>query len=68
MDWNVIDKCANSDEGIKLEYDMAIATENLSPAHQYVPWIVSNGQHSSSAENAINSNMVKYVCSTYQGS
>ena len=46
---------------------MALATEKLNPPHQYVPWIVVNGAHSSSSENAIQNNMVNYVCSIYTG-
>jgi len=39
----------------------------LVPAHTYVPWVVVNGGHSSTNENAIVSNMVKFVCSIYTG-
>jgi interferon gamma-inducible protein 30 len=46
---------------------MAEATEKLVPAHTYVPWIVVNNQHATSAENAIIQNMVRYVCSIYKG-
>lgn len=48
-------------------YEIAVATEKLNPAHTYVPWIVVNDKHSTSAENAIISNMVRYVCSIYTG-
>ena len=47
---------------------MGEVTDKLQPAHQYVPWIVVNGAHSQSTENAVQSNMVKYVCSIYKGS
>jgi Ca2+-binding RTX toxin-like protein len=33
----------------------------------YVPWIVVNDRHSTSSENAVISNMVRYVCSIYKG-
>jgi len=46
---------------------MAIATESLQPPHTYIPWIVVNGVHSESAESAVISNMVRYVCSVYTG-
>jgi interferon gamma-inducible protein 30 len=48
-------------------YEMALATEKLNPAHTYVPWIVVNDKHSTSSENAVISNMVRYVCSVYTG-
>lgn len=40
----------------------------MNPAHQYVPWVVVNDQHTSSTENAVITNMVRYVCSVYKGS
>jgi interferon gamma-inducible protein 30 len=46
---------------------MAIQTENLVPAHTYVPWVVVNGAHSQSTESAVEANMVRYVCSIYKG-
>ena len=68
LDWNKINNCATSEQGIQYEVEMAKATEALNPAHQYVPWIVVNGKHSQSAESAIENNMVRYVCSIYTGS
>ena len=46
---------------------MAVATETLIPAHTYVPWVVVNGAHTQSTESAVQSNMVRYVCSIYSG-
>lgn len=67
MDWDRISKCSKSEEGIQYQVEIAKATEVLQPAHQYVPWVVVNGQHSSTAESAVESNMVRYVCSIYTG-
>ena len=67
MDWNVINTCATSDEGNRYEYEMAVITENLQPPHTYVPWITVNGQHSSTTESNIRSDMVKEVCRIYKG-
>jgi interferon gamma-inducible protein 30 len=47
---------------------VAVATDKMSPAHQYVPWITVNGQHSSTTENAVFSNMVSFICKNYKGS
>jgi len=47
---------------------MGEATDALVPAHTYVPWVVVNGAHSTSSETAVQSNMVRYVCSIYKGS
>lgn len=67
LDWSTINTCATGSEGNKLMYDVAVATEKLNPAHTYVPWIVVNDKHSTSSENAVMSNMVRYVCSIYTG-
>lgn len=68
LDWQTINSCVNGPEGNRLMYEIAVATESLNPKHTYVPWIVVNGQHSTSSENAIIKNMVQYVCSIYTGS
>jgi interferon gamma-inducible protein 30 len=67
LDWNAINTCATGTEGNKYMYDFAVATEKLVPAHTYVPWIVVNDRHTTSSENAVISNMVRYVCSIYTG-
>lgn len=67
LDWNKIDSCATSQVGVQYLVEMAVATENLVPAHTYVPWVVVNGAHSQSTESAVQSNMVRYVCSIYSG-
>jgi len=63
LDWNAINTCVNGDEGNALEHNMAVRTENLSPPHQYVPWVVINGQYSQQAE----SSLLKVVCAAYAG-
>lgn len=67
LDWNAINTCATGAEGNKYMYDFAVATEKLVPAHTYVPWIVVNDRHTTSSENAVIANMVRYVCSIYTG-
>jgi interferon, gamma-inducible protein 30 len=67
MDWSTINTCATGKEGNTIMAEYAAATEKLSPAHTYVPWIVVNDKHTSSSENAVISNMVRYVCSIYTG-
>eukprot|EP00919_Chromeraceae_sp_WS-2016_P011806 GHVR01027571.1.p1 GENE.GHVR01027571.1~~GHVR01027571.1.p1 ORF type:complete len:142 (+),score=14.56 GHVR01027571.1:414-839(+) len=68
LDWNMIQTCAESEEGIQFEYEMAVATDALQPAHTYVPWVVVNDKHTQSTESQVISNMVRYVCSIYTGS
>lgn len=38
-------ECMGSTEGNAWQHEMAVQTAALSPAHQYVPWIVINGVH-----------------------
>lgn len=67
LDWQAINTCATGTEGNKYMLEYAIATEKLNPAHTYVPWIVVNDKHTTSSENSVISNMVRYVCSIYSG-
>jgi len=41
-----IERCVNGEEGYKLMYDLAIATQSLKPPHEYAPWVTFNGEHS----------------------
>lgn len=68
LDWNAINQCATSQEGVNFIVEMAQKTEALNPPHTYVPWVVVNDQHTQSTESAVISNMVRYVCSIYKGS
>lgn len=68
LDWEKIASCMTSEQGNKWQAEYAEITEKLVPAHTYVPWVVVNGQHSQSSESAVESNMVRYVCSIYKGS
>lgn len=69
LDYSKVASCIDpkSTQGVQFVVENAIATEKLSPAHQYVPWVVVNGVHDSKSENAVRSNFVKYVCDTYKG-
>ena len=39
-------------EGNALLHDVGVATENLEPQHQWVPWIVVNGKFSQANQEA----------------
>ena len=47
-------------------HDIAVATENLSPSHQYVPWIVMDGAHTDDIENKAMVDLTALVCETYK--
>lgn len=68
LNWASISTCAYGPQGIQLHYQYGVKTNNLVPKHTYVPWIVVNGQHSTASENAVQSNMVSFICKTYKGS
>jgi len=67
LNWEEISRCSESKQGRNFVAEFADATDKLQPAHTYVPWVVVNNAHSTSTENAVQSNMVKYVCSIYKG-
>ena len=58
----------NGPAGNALEHKIALATEALKPAHQYVPWLVADGVHTDAIQNAVGSNLLGYVCKMYKGS
>lgn len=48
VNWSDINVCAKGKQGIDYLVQMAEKTEALVPPHNYVPWVVVNGQHNSS--------------------
>ena len=67
MDWHAIDQCTKSSQGNQWEHEMAVATDALKPSHQYVPWLVLNGEHTESLQNKLMDNAVRVICDTYKG-
>lgn len=67
LSWDSISSCSQSKQGNDWQAEFGQKTDDLVPAHTYVPWVVVNGGHSQSSESAIESNMVRYVCSLYKG-
>jgi len=67
IEWDPIYKCYNGSQGNYLEHEMAVATDNLKPTHQYVPWITVNGVHTNEIQDKVTEGMLAYVCSLYQG-
>lgn len=47
-------------------HSMGVATDKLSPPHNYVPWIVVNGAHNETLENQALTDLTGLVCSSYQ--
>lgn len=62
-----LESCANGEEGMNLMHQIATETNNLSPPHNYVPWVVVNGVHDPTIEDAVIEDMLKYTCQNFQG-
>lgn len=67
IDYAPINTCASADQGKQLEHQMAVKTNQLSPPHQYVPWLTLNGQHTQAIQDGLSSNMLATVCNAYTG-
>jgi len=64
LDYDVLNTCANNDEGLRL---IEIAEQATIPfKHKYVPWIAIDGTHSTVAEHDVDS-FVQTVCDAYKG-
>ncbi|CAM1154137.1 IFI30 (predicted) [Pycnogonum litorale] len=62
--WDKISSCAKSSLGNKLTHMAAVKTNQLNPPHQWVPWIVIDGN---AVEVGSIQAFVKAVCDKYEG-
>jgi interferon, gamma-inducible protein 30 len=67
VNYTRIMQCANSQEGERLQYQMAVATDSLSPRHRGVPWITVNDVYTADTANKARNNLLRLICTTYQG-
>ncbi|WCJ34783.1 gamma interferon responsive lysosomal thiol (GILT) reductase family protein [Euphorbia peplus] len=63
LDPNPIEDCYSSGLGNELELKYAAETNDLQPPHQYVPWVVVNGEPLYEDYE----NFVSYICKAYKG-
>lgn len=63
--WTTIDACTTSSKGNKLMHEIAVATNNLNPPHQWTPWVVMNGKPLTDSQ--MDDTLIKLVCDAYQG-
>ena len=47
---------------------MGVKTESLDPAHDYVPWLVINGEHREDLQEKAMRDLRGLVCRLYSGS
>ena len=45
---------------------MAVKTESLVPAHNYVPWILVDGEHTSDLQTKAQQDLLGLVCQLYK--
>ncbi|XP_046548842.1 gamma-interferon-inducible lysosomal thiol reductase-like isoform X1 [Haliotis rubra] len=57
--------CMKNKDGGNLMHEMALETE-AAKVH-YVPWIVVNGQHTTSIQNSAYKELMGFLCKTYTG-
>lgn len=65
-DWDEINTCSTGKLGNTLMHQVALATDGLSPKHQWTPWVVMNGKPLSQSQ--LDQHLVKLVCGAYTGS
>ncbi|XP_070974016.1 gamma-interferon-inducible lysosomal thiol reductase-like isoform X2 [Oncorhynchus clarkii lewisi] len=66
--WDSIMTCVKGDQGNQLMHQNAVKTDALKPTHNYVPWIVINGEHTEELQDKAMSSLFALVCSMYKGS
>ncbi|KAG8593958.1 hypothetical protein GDO81_001008, partial [Engystomops pustulosus] len=59
--------CVNGDLGNKLMHENAMKTDSLNPPHDYVPWVVVNGQHNDTLQDRAISALLNLICEMYTG-
>ncbi|XP_060089402.1 gamma-interferon-inducible lysosomal thiol reductase [Heteronotia binoei] len=59
--------CVKGDLGNQLMHQNAQRTEALKPQHQYVPWIVINGEHTEKLQAVAMEALFTLVCTLYKG-
>jgi len=59
--------CYSKPEGNRFQHQVAELTAALDPPHQYVPWLVLNGEHTDAIQQSCQSNLLQCVCKEYKG-
>lgn len=67
LDYDKIMACANGNQGNQLEHEMALITSQLSPPHEYVPWVTLNGVHTNKIQDEAMDDLMSLICDAYKG-
>jgi len=62
FDYAPILNCSKSAEGQTLHYQNGLKTDKLTPPHQYVPWILFNGQFNQADMDHAQEDLVSVLC------
>ena len=60
-----IDQCHSDLEGQTLLHDFGVITENLDPAHMWVPWITFNNEWTEYGNNIALEDLDTYLCTEF---
>lgn len=67
VDYGPIQSCvAATGEGDQLVYDYGVQTNNLKPPHEYVPWILFDGNFDQKDNEIADNDLVRVICSKIQ--
>jgi len=68
LPYQVVKTCASGPQGNSLMHSLGNKTESLDPPHEYVPWVVVDGEHTEDMEKQAMGDLVGLVCGMYKGS
>lgn len=63
IDFAPVQSCSTSDEGDQLMYNYGVQTDNLEPPHQYVPWLLFDGNFNEDDNEKAGADFVRVICS-----
>ncbi len=66
VDYSPIQSCVSTGEGDQLMYNYGLQTNDLEPQHQYVPWILFDGQFNEDDNQKAGTDLVRVICTKLQ--
>lgn len=62
IDFEPVRLCAANGEGDNLMYNYGLQTDKLVPPHQYVPWILFDGEFSEDDNQKAGTDLMRVIC------